>query len=94
VEHEDVLDVESSRVMERAESESFRLLCPQLANTLKGSQASETLEALREVVGVEERGEMRAKAVVRFVVEPPDCGVLDGSVHPFDLTVRPRGRTW
>jgi hypothetical protein len=39
--------------MERAESESFGLLCPELANTLKGSQASETLEALREVVGVE-----------------------------------------
>ena len=27
---------------------------------------------------------------MRVVVEPPDRGVLDGSVHPFDLTVRPR----
>jgi hypothetical protein len=62
--------------MERIESESFRLLCPELANALEGSQASKTLQALREVVSVEERGEMRAQAGMRLVVEPADRGVL------------------
>src|SRR6266513_797381 len=33
---------------------------------------------------------MRAKTTVRVVVEPPNRGVLDGPVHPFDLAVRPR----
>ena len=27
---------------------------------------------------------------MRLVVEPPDRGVLDGAVHPFDLAVGPR----
>jgi hypothetical protein len=77
-------------VVERVESESFGLFCPELTNTLKGSQASETLEAFCEVVGVEERDEMRAKAVMRLVVKASDRGVLDRAVHPFDLTVGPR----
>ena len=77
-------------MVERVQSESFRLLCPELANTLERSQTSETLEAFSEVVGIEERGEMRAKASVPLVVEPPDRGVLDGTVHPLDLAVRSR----
>lgn len=32
---------------------------------------------------------MRAKAAVGVVVKPPDRRVLDGSVHPFNLAVRP-----
>src|SRR4029453_15050935 len=85
----EALDVWSRHVVERVESESFGHFCPELANTLKGSQASETLKALREVVGIEERGDMRAKAAVRLVVEPPDRRVLDGSIHSFDLAIRP-----
>lgn len=30
---------------------------------------------------------MRTETVVRLVVEPPDRGVFDGAVHPFDLAV-------
>ena len=76
-------------MVEGVESESFGLLCPELANSLEGSQTLETLQALGEVVGIEECGEMRAKAAMRLVVEASDGGVLDGSVHPFDLPVRP-----
>src|SRR4029453_12115042 len=54
----EALDVWSRHVVERVESESFGHFCPELANTLKGSQASETLKALREVVGIEERGKL------------------------------------
>jgi hypothetical protein len=43
-------------VVERVEFESFGLLCPELTNPLKGCQTSKTLEALREVVRIEERG--------------------------------------
>ena len=76
-------------MVERIQSESSGLLCPELANTLEGGQAAETFEALREIVGIEERGEVRAKALVSLVVETPNRGVLDGAVHPFDLAVRP-----
>src|SRR5262245_32483157 len=76
--------------MERVESESFGPFCPELTNPLEGRQASKALEALREVVRIEERGHVCAKALVRVVVEPPNRGVLDGLVHPFDLAVGPR----
>ena len=33
---------------------------------------------------------MLAELVVAFVVEALDRRILDGAVHPFDLTVRPR----
>ena len=33
---------------------------------------------------------MAAQLVVAVVVETLDGGVLDGAVHPFDLSVRPR----
>ena len=35
-------------------------------------------------------GEMRLKLVVAIVMVAFDCGLLDGAVHAFDLTVRPR----
>ena len=53
---DELLDVQSRHVVERVESESFGLLCPELTNPLEGCQASETLEALREVVRIEESG--------------------------------------
>src|SRR5262249_6126564 len=84
------LNVQSRHVVERIESESFGLFCPELTNPLEGRQASKALEAFREVVRVKEHGQMRAKTGVRVVVEPPDRGVFDGSVHPPDLAVRPR----
>lgn len=33
---------------------------------------------------------MGPKALVGLVIEPSDGRVLNGAVHPFDLTVRPR----
>jgi hypothetical protein len=71
------------------ESESFGLFCPELANTLEGRQPSQTLKALGKVVGIKKRGEVRTKTAVRLVVEPADCRVLDGPIHPFDLAVGP-----
>jgi hypothetical protein len=41
--------------------QSFGLFCLELANMLEGSHPRETLEALREVAGIEERGEVRAR---------------------------------
>ena len=77
-------------MVERIQSESLRLLCPELTDSLKGCEPTKTLEALGEVVGIEERRQMRAKALVGLVVEPSDGGVLDGAVHPFDLAIGPR----
>ncbi len=49
-----------------------------------------TLEALGEVVRVEEGGQMRAKTFVGRVEEATDSRVLDRAVHAFDLAVGPR----
>src|SRR5713101_396688 len=54
------LAVQSRHVVERVQSESFRLLCPELTNALKRGEPTETLETLGKVVRIEERGHMRA----------------------------------
>src|SRR5262249_35911770 len=69
------LDVQSRHVVERVESESFGLFCPELTNPLKRRQASKALEALREVVRIQEGREMSPELFVGVVVEAPDRGV-------------------
>lgn len=63
---------------------------PRLADVLVGCEALEGLEPAGEVIRRDEIGEMAAKLVVALVVKALDGGVLDGAVHPFDLTVGPR----
>ena len=70
-------------------SELPRLVCPSFADVLVGSEPPQGLEALSEVVGVEERCEVLLELVMGFVVIAPDGGFLEGAVHPFDLTVGP-----
>ena len=41
-----------------------RLLCPELTDPLKGCEPTKTLQALGEVVGIEERGQVRSQALV------------------------------
>src|ERR1700694_4685387 len=84
------LDVQSRHVVERIQSESLRLLCPELTDPLKGCEPTKTLQALGEVVGIEERGQVCSQALVGVVIEPSDRGVLDGAVHSFDLPIGPR----
>ena len=47
------------------------------------------LETATEVVGRYEVLEVPPELIVAVVVEAFDGGVLDGSVHPFDLTIGP-----
>lgn len=68
---------------------SFGLRRPCLADELVGGDALERIEPAAEVVGGNDVGEMLAELVVALVVEAPDGGVLDGSVHPLDLAVGP-----
>jgi hypothetical protein len=77
-------------LLERVEGESFWLRSPAFADELVGCEAFEGLDALGEVVGLDEVGEMAAELVMVVVVEPPDGGVLDGAVHALDLAVGPR----
>src|SRR5258706_439533 len=84
------LDVQSRHVVEWIQSESLRLLCPELTDPLKGREPTKTLQALGEVVRLEECGQVRSQALVGVVIEPSDRGVLDGAVHPFDLPIGPR----
>src|SRR4029453_5497682 len=84
------LDVQSRHVVERIQSESLRLLCPELTDPLKGCEPTKTLQALGEVVGIEERGQVRSQALVGVVIETSDRGALDSTVHSLDLPIGPR----
>lgn len=45
---------------------------------------------MTEIVGRDEVGQMASKLIVVVVVKAFDGGILDGAVHPFDLSVGPR----
>ena len=68
---------------------SPRLVCPSFADVLVGSEPPQGLEALSEVVGVEEGFEVLSELLVGLVVIAPNGGFLEGAVHPLDLTVGP-----
>ena len=53
------------------------------------SQGFDGLEPSREVVSVDEAGEVLAEVLVAFAVEALDGCFLKGSVHAFDLAVGP-----
>jgi len=67
-------------VVDGVQSESFGLRCPELTNPPKRGEPAQTLEALREVVRVEEDGQVGAKTLVGLVAEPPNGCVLDRAV--------------
>src|ERR1051325_11034379 len=81
------LDVQSRHLLERVKGESVRLCCPGLADEFVGGEAFEGLEPPGEVVGGNEVCQMAAELVVGFIMETPDRGFLDRSVHAFDLTI-------
>ena len=55
-----------------------------------GRKPFEDLEAASEVVGRHEVGQMRSELLVIVVVIAIDRRFLEGTVHPLDLTIRPR----
>ena len=67
---------------------SFWVRCPDFADVFVGREAARGLETTREVVRIQEVREV-AELIVAVVVIPFDCRLLDRTVHPFDLTVRP-----
>src|ERR1700723_3696542 len=83
------LAVQSRHFLERANCESLRLRSPGFANELIRGEASEGLKASGKVVGVDEVAQMSAQFIVGLVEVAFDGGVLDGAVHPLDLTVGP-----
>ena len=75
-------------MLERVQSESFRLGCPSFE--LVGGEAIKGLQSPGEVVGGDEVGKMPNELIVRFVVISLDGRVLDCPVHPLDLSIGPR----
>ncbi len=57
---------------------------------LVGRKAAQGLQPTGMVVGVDEQLEVRPELFVGLVVVALDRGILDGAVHPLDLTVGPR----
>ena len=53
-------------------------------------EPSKSFQALCEVVGGQESGEVVSKLIVAVIMVAPDGGFFQGSVHPLDLAVRPR----
>src|ERR1039458_1618597 len=84
------LGVQSRGELARFVFESIWFACPGFADGFKGREPLQGLETLGEVIGVEERCEVLAKLVVAVVVIAPDSRLLEGAVHPLDLSVRPR----
>jgi hypothetical protein len=75
--------------MDRVRVEAFGLLEPGFADELVGREALQRLEPSSEVVGAHEVGQMLPKLVMAVVVVASDSRVLDGSVHPLNLTIGP-----
>lgn len=69
--------------------ESFRFGCPDCADVFVWSEAAECLQSARKIVCRYKVVEMCPQLVMAVVVEPFDCGILDRSVHAFDLSIRP-----
>ena len=61
-----------------------------MADELVGCETFEGLQSSSEIVSVDEVLKVSAQLVVVVVVEAFDGGVLDGSVHPLHLPIRPR----
>mgnify|MGYP003411521968 CR=1 FL=1 len=73
------LGVQSRSEMGWIVSESPGLVCPSLADVLVGSEPPQGLEALSEVVGVEEGFEVLSELLVGLVVIAPNGGFLESA---------------
>jgi len=87
---ERALAVWSRDLVVRILDEPAWLICPGFADGFVRREPLERLQAVPKVVGLDEVGEVLPKLIMALVVEALDGRVLDGPVHPLDLTVRPR----
>ena len=76
--------------MERVEPEACGLADPLLADEFVGRETLQCLEPAAEVVSSDEVIKMPLELGVIVVVVTLHGGILDGSVHPLDLSVCPR----
>jgi hypothetical protein len=74
--------------MDWVESKSLWGMRPEFAEVFVGSEPFECLESSSEVVGFEEVGQVRFELFVGVVKVALDRGILDGSIHALDLSVR------
>ena len=72
------------------ECKSVWVVDPEFANGFVGCEAAKGLESPGEVVGCDEVRQVRFELFVGVIEEAFDGCFLDGPVHAFDLTVRPR----
>jgi len=71
------------------ESDSFWFLGPDFADIFERRKPSQGLQPACVIVGVDEVGKVVPELVVVVIVVALDGRLLDGPVHPLDLTVRP-----
>jgi hypothetical protein len=75
--------------MDRVKVEAFGLLEPGFANEHVGGEALQGLEPSSEVVGGHEVSQVLPELVMALIVVALVRPVLDGSVHPLNLTIGP-----
>jgi hypothetical protein len=71
------------------ECKSVWVVDPEFANGFVGCEAAKGLESPSEVLGCDEVRQVRFELFVGVIEEAFDGGLLDGSVHAFDLSVGP-----
>src|SRR5215218_3573384 len=71
----------------RIDPEPVRLVCPGFADELVGREAPQGLEPAGGVIGLQKELQMRPQPIVAVVVIAPHRRVLEGAVHPLDLTI-------
>ena len=78
-------------MLDRDDDEPLRLGCPYCKDAFVGREAIQGIPSECEAIGREEVGERCARLIVTVVAEQSHSRVLDRSVHPLHLTIRPRG---
>jgi len=76
--------------VDRIEDESLWLRSPEFADVVVKREAAQHLQAMREIICIQEVGEVAAKLIVAVIVIPLDRCVCDRVVHSFNLTFGPR----
>src|SRR4051812_41702209 len=73
----------------RVQPEAFGVFRPDMKDVFVGREAAQRLEPSSVVVSIQEELEVGPEVFVAVVVVALDGRILEGAVHPLDLTVGP-----
>ena len=71
-------------------SKTIRFFLPYRNDELIRCETFEGFKSLGKVIGIQEIVQMLLKMSMGLIIVPFDGSLLEGTVHAFDLTIRPR----